>query len=167
MGGRSSIILFVFLLIAAVSVPLRAQDPVPDTGAKTESATTTQPVSETKVASPAGDGASSATAEPVTFQRAISDFFSSPLSYMLLVLIAFYAFLIIPQQRAARKTQRETAERLNNLKKNDRVVTTAGIHGIISSLNTEVGTVTIRLDENTNAKMTVDRATIRSVHKEQ
>lgn len=167
MGGNSSFISFVFLLILAVSAPLRGQEPSSDAGQKSSVELKTAVAADAKEGVTSGGAASTEATQPITFQKALSEFFSSPLSYMLLVLIAFYAFLIIPQQRAARKAQRETAERLNNLKKNDRVVTTAGIHGIISSLNSESGTVTIRLDENSNAKMTVDRTTIRSVSKEQ
>jgi len=55
---------------------------------------------------------------------------------------------------------------LANLKKNDRVVTSFGVHGVISNISSDSGTVTIRVDENTNAKLTVNRDTIRVVKKD-
>jgi preprotein translocase YajC subunit len=65
--------------------------------------------------------------------------------------------------KAGGKEQREQLERLKNLKKNDRVVTTSGIHGIVSNINIEAGTITLRVDENSNAKLTIDRMSIRTV----
>jgi preprotein translocase subunit YajC len=55
---------------------------------------------------------------------------------------------------------------ISNLKKNDRIVTSFGVHGVVVSTQPDAGTVTIRLDENTNAKMTVNRDTIRVVKKD-
>jgi preprotein translocase subunit YajC len=69
--------------------------------------------------------------------------------------------LLVP--KAGRKEQKLLQERLSNLKKNDRVVLSSGIHGIVANVNADAGTVTVRVDEGTNAKLTVDRAAIRSV----
>lgn len=59
--------------------------------------------------------------------------------------------------------QKALQERLANLKKNDRVVLSSGIHGVVANINAEAGTVTVRVDESTNTRLTVDRASIRSV----
>jgi preprotein translocase YajC subunit len=49
---------------------------------------------------------------------------------------------------------------LDELKKNDRVVTSAGIHGTVVATSPESGTVTLRIDDSTNARLTVNRNTI-------
>ena len=93
----------------------------------------------------------------------LEDFFASPLNYFLVLVVCLYIYLMFVQPRGARQEKKLQLERLNNLKKNDRVVTSAGIHGIVSNINTDAGTVTLRVDENSNAKLTIDRDSIRSV----
>jgi len=94
------------------------------------------------------------------------EFFSSPISFLLLFMVAFYLLIFLPGQRSSKKAQRDQEQLLANLKKNDRVVTAFGVHGVISNINSDSGTVTIRVDENTNAKLTVNRDTIRVVKKD-
>ena len=91
------------------------------------------------------------------------EFFSSPLNYFAVLVVCLYVYLMFVQPRGARAEKKLNLERLSNLKKNDRVVTSAGIHGIVSNINTDAGTVTLRVDENSNAKLTIDRDSIRSV----
>ena len=93
----------------------------------------------------------------------LEEFFSSPLNYILVLVVCLYVYLMFVQPRGARLEKRGQLERLKQLKKNDRVVTSAGIHGIVSNINTDAGTVTLRVDENSNAKLTIDRDSIRSV----
>ena len=93
----------------------------------------------------------------------LEEFLSSPLNYFLVLVVCLYVYLMFVQPRGARQAKKLQVERLNQLKKNDRVVTSAGIHGIVSSINTDAGTVTLRVDENSNAKLTIDRDSIRSV----
>ena len=85
---------------------------------------------------------------------------------VLLSALVFYLLLIVPNYRAGRRTQKELEEKLANLKKNDRVVTSFGVHGVVAGINSESKTVTLRIDENTNAKMTVNREAIRVVNKD-
>lgn len=89
-------------------------------------------------------------------------FFANPLNLILLAFVALYVFLLfIPKPGA--KERKLQQQRLASLKKNDRVVLTSGIHGIVSNISAENGTVTVRVDESSNAKLTVDRSAIRSV----
>jgi len=96
-------------------------------------------------------------------QSFAEEFFSSPLNYFAVLVVCLYVYLMFVQPRGARNEKKMTLARLNNLKKNDRVVTSAGIHGIVSNINTEAGTVTLRVDENSNAKLTINRDAIKSV----
>ncbi len=93
----------------------------------------------------------------------LEEILSSPLNYFLVLVVCLYVYLMFVQPRGARQAKKLQVERLNNLKKNDRVITSAGIHGIVSNINTDAGTVTLRVDENSNAKLTIDRDSIRSV----
>jgi preprotein translocase subunit YajC len=88
---------------------------------------------------------------------------SNPLNYVLILVVLVYVYLMFMQPKGLRKEQRELAEKLKNLKKNDRVVTTSGIHGIVANVNAESDTITLRVDENTNTKLTIDRMSIRSI----
>lgn len=67
----------------------------------------------------------------------------------------FYFIVIVPEKR------RKAAEaaRLAAVKKNDRIVTIGGIHGVVSAVN-ENNTLTIRLDDNGNSRMKIDRAAV-------
>lgn len=66
---------------------------------------------------------------------------------LILIFIIFYFLLIRPQQ----KKQREHAEVLKKLEKNDEVVTTGGIHGTI--VNVKDTTVTLRIDDNVKIEL--------------
>jgi preprotein translocase subunit YajC len=75
---------------------------------------------------------------------------SSPLISLMpifLIFIVFYFLLIRPQK----KTQQEHAKMLENLQKNDEVVTAGGMHGTIVNIQDDV--VTLRVDENTRIKI--------------
>lgn len=96
-------------------------------------------------------------------QSFAEEFFSSPLNYFAVLVVCLYVYVMFVQPRGARNEKKLTLARLSNLKKNDRVITSAGIHGIVSNINTEAGTVTLRVDENSNAKLTIDRDAIKSV----
>lgn len=91
------------------------------------------------------------------------EFFSSPLNYFAVLVVCLYVYLMFVKPQGSRNEKKLNLQRLSNLKKNDRVVTSAGIHGIVSSINSDAGTVTLRVDENSNAKLTIDRDSIRSV----
>ena len=110
-----------------------------------------------------GSSGSTVTVTPKKKLTLTEELFSNPLNYLLLLIVCVYVYLLFLRPSAGRKESREQMEKLKNLKKNDRVVTTAGIHGIVSNINSEAGTITLRVDENTNTKLTIDRLSIRTV----
>ncbi len=85
------------------------------------------------------------------------EFFASPLNLILISAILFMFLVARPQQKARQKQEQAQAE----LKKNDRVVTHSGIHGIVVQL--QDGLVTLRIDENSGARMTINRDSIASI----
>lgn len=72
----------------------------------------------------------------------------------ILVFFIMYFLLIRPQKR--KETQRQ--EFLSTLKKDDRVVTAGGIHGVITSVKEKE--VTLRIDDANNVKIKVSRSSI-------
>lgn len=67
----------------------------------------------------------------------------------------FYFIVIRPQQKEQKKHQ----ERINNLQKNDRVVTSGGIHGTVRA--TKEKTVVLEIADG--VKVTLNRAAVTSV----
>lgn len=87
------------------------------------------------------------------------EFLVNPINLILISAILFM-FIVAGPQKKQRK-QQEAA--LQGLKKNDRVVTNSGVHGIVIQPNVDEGTVILRIDENTGARMTVNRDTIATI----
>ncbi len=106
---------------------------------------------------PAGAGAAPGA------QDSIAQILLSPFNFMLMLIMLFFLLVLWPQQRQMRQQQKALADALANLKKNDRVVTSGGVHGVVVQTSPEAGTVTIRIDEGTGAKMTVSREAIARV----
>ncbi|MDA1050983.1 MAG: preprotein translocase subunit YajC [Planctomycetota bacterium] len=82
-----------------------------------------------------------------------------PLSSLLpfiLIAVLFYFMLIRPE----RKKRADTTNMLGNMKKNDRVVTIGGIHGVVVNVQKDSEDVTLRIDDSTNTKMRVLRSAI-------
>lgn len=81
----------------------------------------------------------------------------SPIMLMVLMIVMFYFLLIRPQQRQ----RKELAARIAALQTGDKVITTAGIHGIIH--NVKDSTVVLKVAEGTMIEF--DKPSIASVQK--
>lgn len=80
-----------------------------------------------------------------------------PMFMMVVMVVLFYFLLIRPQQRQ----RKEQATRISALKTGDKVITTAGLHGIVHSVKDT--TVVIKVAEGTNLEF--DKAAVASVSK--
>ena len=69
-----------------------------------------------------------------------------------LAAIALYYFMIL---RPERRKQAGHRSRLDQLKKNDRVVTIGGIYGVVMNVQRDTDEVTLKIDEANNTKMRV------------
>lgn len=98
-------------------------------------------------------------AEDISAMGLMKQFFANPLNLILISAILFMFIVVRPQQKAAR----EAKAALSALKKNDRVVTGSGIHGTVIQANEGEATIVIRIDENTGARMTVNRDAVSGV----
>ena len=76
------------------------------------------------------------------------------LPFLLGIGVLFYFLLIRPQQ----KQEKQRKAILSSVKKGEKIVTTGGIHGEVVSLDDR--TVTIKFGNDTNQRMTLDRAAI-------
>jgi preprotein translocase subunit YajC len=83
---------------------------------------------------------------------------SPPLIYqlapLLIIIALFYFLFIVPQRREKRLRE----EMMSKLKKNDRVITNAGIIATVTNIKDEE--ITLRIDETSNARLTVLRSSI-------
>lgn len=75
-----------------------------------------------------------------------------------LIFLIFYFILIRPQQ----KQQQAFKKMVEDLKKNDQVVTIGGVHGTI--VNTKEKTFIIRVDDNT--RLEIDKSAVARVEKQ-
>jgi len=75
---------------------------------------------------------------------------------MLPIFVLFYLLFIRPQ----RKEQSTRQMMLDNMKKNDRIVTVGGILGVVTNVDREKKEITIKVDESSGTKL---RMTLNSV----
>lgn len=75
---------------------------------------------------------------------------------LVVITILFYFMLIRPQKRE--QAQRQSM--LDQLKKNDRVVTSGGLYGIVVNVHQSADEVTLRVDETSNTRLKVTRSSI-------
>jgi preprotein translocase subunit YajC len=83
----------------------------------------------------------------------------SPIGFLLpmaLIFVIFYFLLIRPQT----KRQKEHDEMLKRVEKGDRVVTSGGVHGVVTGTTDEVLTVEIGAGGGNSLRVKVDRARI-------
>jgi preprotein translocase subunit YajC len=82
-----------------------------------------------------------------------------PLVMMLVIGVLFYFLMIRPERRKRQDTDRM----LESLKKNDRVVTIGGIHGVVVNVAKGSEDVTIRVDDNNNTRLRILRSAVSRV----
>lgn len=89
----------------------------------------------------------------------LQQFLGNPINLVLFSLILFFLLVAQPQRKQMKKQQQMLAA----LKKNDRVVTSGGIHGVVVSANAGETTVSIRVDDNSGTRLTINRESIATV----
>ena len=85
-----------------------------------------------------------------------SGLFDSPMFPLLIVAAMFIFIVMLPAQQRRERKQREAL--MSGLKKNDEVVTAAGIIGVVTNIKEGADEVTLRIDDN--AKIRVLKSTI-------
>jgi len=100
----------------------------------------------------AAPGSAATSAADGAAPEAASPGFGSTLPLILAIFAIFYLMMIRPQAKEKKKRD----ELLKQVKKYDRVVTTAGLHGEVVAVSE--ATITLRVDEN--VRLTFDRSAI-------
>jgi preprotein translocase subunit YajC len=77
------------------------------------------------------------------------------------IFVIFYFLLIRPQQKKQKEAERRKQEMLENLARNDHVMTIGGIHGVVTNVGEDE--ITIRIDDKTDARVRVTRDAISRV----
>jgi preprotein translocase subunit YajC len=127
-----------------------------------DSTTTVEQGTTTEGATAAGNAAASGGAA-ANDSGLLSLFLQNPLNLMMLAVLLFFLIVLWPQQRQMKAEQLARAKALADLKKNDRVITTGGIHGTVVQANSGESIVVIRIDESANVRMTVNRDAIATI----
>jgi preprotein translocase subunit YajC len=83
----------------------------------------------------------------------------STMMTLAVIMCLFYLLMMRPQ----RKKDREFREMVENLKEKDRVVTIGGIHGVVTNVQRDAGTITLRVDESTGTKIRVGTSAVSKV----
>ena len=81
--------------------------------------------------------------------------------FMLMPVLFMVVLYFLVVQRPQRREQAERQSMLSNLKKNDHVLLTSGIFGVVTNVRPDADEVTVRIDESSNTKLRVTRASIR------
>lgn len=87
----------------------------------------------------------------------------APSVLMISVLMIVFLYMWIVQRPALKKEQENRQTMLRNLKKNDRVLTTGGIYGVVTNVQLDSDEITLRVDEATSAKIKVLPSAIQRV----
>ncbi len=77
---------------------------------------------------------------------------------LLIIMFAIMYFLIIRPQKTKEKKR---LEMISNVRKQDRIVTTGGVHGVVTSV--KENEVLIRVDDAKYVKLKIDKSAITSV----
>jgi preprotein translocase subunit YajC len=98
-------------------------------------------------------------AQASTAPKDPANILGSPFVMMGVMLVVFYFLLVRPQQLQ----RKQMAERIAALQAGDKVVTTAGLHGIVHKIKEH--TVVIKADEGTMLEF--DKSAVAHVHKKE
>ena len=93
---------------------------------------------------------------PLLAQDAVPASNWTTLLFLLPIPLLFYFMIYLPQKDQEKKRR----AMLDALKKNDKVVTAGGLHGTVVSIDAPQGVVVLRVDDEKNARIKVDRASV-------
>ncbi|HVX10123.1 MAG TPA: preprotein translocase subunit YajC [Pirellulales bacterium] len=79
------------------------------------------------------------------------------------VVAVMFLYMFIVQRPAMKKEQDARDNMRKSLKKNDRILTTGGIYGVVTNVQLDADEVTIRVDETTNTKLKITPSSVQRV----
>jgi preprotein translocase subunit YajC len=78
------------------------------------------------------------------------------------VVMIFFMYIVLIQ-RPQKREQEQRKLMLSALKKNDHVLLSSGIYGVVTNVREDADEVTVRVDDTSNAKLRVTRAAVAKV----
>jgi preprotein translocase subunit YajC len=91
--------------------------------------------------------------------------FGGTFNFLLFMLPLLFLFMLLTQKSQPKEQQRQK-KLLEELKKNDRVITAGGLLGTVVNISNDSEFVTIKIDENNNTKLQVLKQSIVRVLKD-
>jgi len=88
----------------------------------------------------------------------------SPMLEFMFPMLVVFMILYFVWLRPQKKKEQERTDMLAGLKKNDKVVTAGGVHGVVVVAKEKV--VVVRVDDEKNVKMTLNRSAISRITEE-
>jgi len=88
-------------------------------------------------------GTTTSTAVPTAPPAEPSSFNPQMLAGIVILFVAFFFLIQRPQQRA----EKQKALALSGMKKGDKVISAGGIHGVVTKVNIEAGTVLVQVSK--------------------
>ena len=89
----------------------------------------------------------------------VQQLLSNPFLPIVGLFFLYYFIVLAPERRR----KREDAKMKSALKKNDRIITIGGIHGVVATAPGDSNVVTIRLDDAGTTKMRINRSAISTI----
>jgi len=83
---------------------------------------------------------------------------SSSMFLMPLIIIGMLYYVMVVRPEHRQRTEHTT--QLSELKQNDRVITAGGIHGVVVNANANDPDIVIKIDENNNTKIRIQRSSV-------
>lgn len=78
-------------------------------------------------------------------------------------IILFFIVMMIFMSRSSARQRREQQAKLSALKKNDKVITSAGIIGIVVAIKDNEDEITLRVDDTSNTRIRVLKSSVAHV----
>jgi preprotein translocase subunit YajC len=146
---------FIYTLVILISAGFTADAPEKTSPATTGTAASAPAAPEKaksdkgsadNVAAPGKAGGKDANPAPPGDQG------GSILPYTLIIIVVLGYFLIVAPER---KKSRAYKDQMASIKKNDKVVTIGGMHGIVTNIDREHDKITLKVDDNTKIDFTL------------
>jgi preprotein translocase subunit YajC len=84
---------------------------------------------------------------------------SSLLTFMLPLFVGVYFLILMPQQRQ----EKQRRKMMSSIKKNDRILTAAGIYGVVVAVDPAQDRLTIRVDDEKGVKLAITKSSVAQV----
>jgi preprotein translocase subunit YajC len=97
----------------------------------------------------------------VNFLIAATQGQGNPMKTMLPLMIIMFAVMYFLIIRPQRQKEKKRLEMISNVRKQDRIVTAGGVHGVVTSVKDNE--IIVRIDDAKDVKIKIDKSAVTSV----